>query len=189
MAEGYYHTKESVAEYVHLAKDVNGKELIEQLEEILPKGSSLLELGSGPGTDFKILKETFKVTGSDYSVEFINHLKSVHPNDEFLHLNAATLETEQRFDAIYSNKVLHHLSNQDLEISIKRQHQILNVGGIVCHSFWKGEGNEVFKGLYVNYHSEAAIEKAFEPYFETVSISLYNEFEEGDSVLFIGRKK
>ena len=36
MTAGYYKTKESVEEYIKLAKDVNGGELIEKLKKFLP---------------------------------------------------------------------------------------------------------------------------------------------------------
>jgi trans-aconitate methyltransferase len=105
----YNHTKESVEEYIRLAKDVNSKELIEKLKNYLPRHSKVLELGSGPGTDLKILNETYYVTGSDNSREFLNHLKSAHPKGSFLDLDAVSLNTDEMFDALYSNKVLHHL--------------------------------------------------------------------------------
>ena len=72
----YYKTKESVDEYIRLAKDVNGGELIEQLKEVLPPNSMLLEIGSGPGTDWRILNKTYNVIGSDNSTKFLNHLNS-----------------------------------------------------------------------------------------------------------------
>ncbi|MEO1259556.1 MAG: class I SAM-dependent methyltransferase [Bacteroidota bacterium] len=189
MAKDYYHTKESVDEYIELAKDVNGRQLIVKLLTFLPASSSLLELGSGPGTDWGILDEHYQVTGSDNSAEFIGRLKIRHPGAEFLILNAVTLEIEKEFDGIYSNKVLHHLNDMELKDSIKRQYEVLNNNGIICHSFWKGEGTEVFKGLFVNYHTEHALVSFFEEYFEILLLERYAEFEDGDSVLLIGRKK
>ena len=41
----YYKTKESVEEYIELAKDVNGSELIEKLKQVLPLNSNVLKLG------------------------------------------------------------------------------------------------------------------------------------------------
>lgn len=189
MNRGYYHTKESVEEYIRLAKDVSGKELIEKLEQVLPAKSFLLELGSGPGTDWKILNEFYNVVGSDNSTEFINHLISEIPDGQFIELDAITLETERKFNGIYSNKVLHHLNDSELFDSIKRQYEILNPDGIICHSFWKGEGSEIFKGLFVNYHSERDLKEIHKDYFDILSIESYMEFEEGDSLLLIGRKK
>ncbi|MEQ9403363.1 MAG: class I SAM-dependent methyltransferase [Cyclobacteriaceae bacterium] len=189
MKGDYYHTKESVQEYIQLAKNVNGKALIEQLKKVLAPRSDLLELGSGPGTDWEILSRSFHVTGSDHSSEFLDHLKTTHPTGEFFELDATTLTTEEQFDGIYSNKVLHHLSDNQLKDSVKRQHKILNPDGIICHSFWKGEGDEVFKGMFVNYHTQEDLHNLFDPYFEIISIHPYMEFEDGDSLLLIGRKK
>ncbi len=188
MEGAYYKTKESVEEYIHLAKDVSGAELIEKLKPFLSQNSLLLEIGSGPGTDWRILNESYKVTGSDNSNEFLNHLINENPNGEFLELDAITLKTDKKFDGIYSNKVLHHLTDLELINSAKRQAMILNDNGIICHSFWKGEGSEIFKGLFVNYHNEVGLRDIFEDYFEILSIENYKEFEDDDSLLFIGRR-
>ncbi len=185
----YYKTKDSVAEYIRLAKDVNGAKLIEKLRKVLPGGLSVLELGSGPGSDWKILSQTYNVVGSDFSKEFLAHLAKTYPNDNFLALNAITLATEQRFNGIYSNKVLHHLTNEGLSKSIKRQAEVLHPDGIICHSFWKGEGSEQFKGMFVNYHYESDLRTFFEEKFEILSIDSYDEFETNDSLLLIGKKK
>ena len=189
MEREYYKTKESVEEYIHLAKDVNGKQLIEKLELVLPSKSVLLEIGSGPGSDWKILNKSYNVIGSDNSTEFLSHLIVENPNGEFLELNAITLNTDEKFDGIYSNKVLHHLKDNELIDSINRQNDLLNPNGIICHSFWQGEGSEVFKGLFVNYHSKDSLREFFEKYFEILIIESYEEFEAGDSLLLIGKKK
>lgn len=189
MTNKYYHTKASVEEYIQLAKDVNGRELIKKLRQFLPSHSTLLELGSGPGTDWNMLNEDYQVVGSDNSQEFLHHLTSNNRNGQFIELDAVTLGTNKTFDGIYSNKVLHHLKDQELTVSIKRQYAILNHVGIICHSFWKGEGTEVFKGMFVNYHSEQALREFFEGYFEILVLESYAEFEEGDSLLLIGKKK
>lgn len=185
----YYKTKESVDEYIKLAEGVNGKLLIEKLERVLPPNSVLLEIGSGPGTDWKILNKSFRVIGSDNSTEFLSHLMSKNSDGEFLELDAVTLITDKKFDGIYSNKVMHHLTDNELASSIKRQYEILNTNGIICHSFWKGEGSEVFKGLFVNYHDEVGLKEAFKTHFEILSIENYKEFEDDDSILLIGKKK
>jgi ubiquinone/menaquinone biosynthesis C-methylase UbiE len=189
MSKAYYKTKESVDEYIKLAEGYNGAELIEKLKDFLPGDSYVLELGSGPGTDWEILNKTFKVVGSDSSNEFLNRLIANIPNGEFLHLDAIALNTDKKFDGIYSNKVLHHLKDYEIKASIKRQYEILNPSGIICHSFWKGEGSEIFNGLFVNYHSDINLKKLFQGWFDILLILSYKEFENDDSVLLIGRKK
>lgn len=189
MKDQYYKTKESVEEYIKLAKDVHGGQLIKKLHNYLPSNSLLLEIGSGPGTDFKILKKEYRVVGSDFSSEFLNRLISNNVKDEFLHLDAITLRTDKKFDGIYSNKVLQHLSDEEVRKSILRQVDLLNANGIICHSFWKGEGDEIFKGLLVNYQTNESVRMLFQPYFEILLLEEYQEFEDGDSLLFIGKKK
>lgn len=189
MINEYYQTKESVDEYFHKSKGIDGSEIISKLKTVLPQGKSILELGTGPGKDFDLLSEGYKVTGSDYSKEFISRLNLRHPDKTFLHLDASELNISGNFDCIYSNKVLHHLSDEQLIKSIERQYQIITSDGIVCHSFWKGDGDEIFKGMFVNYHSLDEIRILFKKYFEETSLTYYTEFELKDSILFIGRRK
>lgn len=188
MSDAYYKTEASVKEYIKLAKGFNGAELIEKLKQYLALKSSVLEIGSGPGTDWEILNKLYRVTGSDNSEEFLNHL-TLQYNETFLNLDATTLDTTMKFDGIYSNKVMHHLTDDELAQSIKKQHSVLNTNGIICHSFWKGEGSEIFKGLFINYHEKYSIEKLFEDNFKILYLGLYNEFDEDDSILLIGKKK
>ncbi|MEQ8908939.1 MAG: class I SAM-dependent methyltransferase [Vicingaceae bacterium] len=189
MNDNYYKTKESVKEYIKLAQGVDGRQLIRKLNNHLPSNSLLLEIGSGPGTDFQILKQDYKVVGSDYSTEFLSRLIKSNTKDEFLNLDAVTLKTDRKFDGIYSNKVLQHLTNEELEKSIHRQVDLLNPDGIICHSFWKGNGHEVFKGLLVNYQTVESLRILFEDYFELLILDEYKEFEDGDSLILIGKKK
>ena len=189
MSDGYYKTEASVKEYIKLAKDVDGTELIEKLKQFLPLNSSLLEIGSGPGNDWEILKTCYKIVGSDNSKEFINHLASKFPNGKFLNLDAVSLKTNLKFDGIYTNKVMHHLTDEELIKSIEKQSDILNANGIICHSFWKGEGSEIFKGLFVNYHEKQDIVKFYTHNFEILVLDFYTEFDKDDSILIIGKKK
>ncbi len=188
MKKNYYHTKESVDEYINLAKDVSGINLIKKLQPFLSNGSEVLEIGSGPGTDWKILSEYYNVTGSDISREFLVHLKKNNPSGRFFDLDAVTLNTKEKFDCIYSNKVLHHLKDKELTESINNQYEILNPGGIICHSFWRGEGTEVFKGMFVNYYTVESLRKIFESKFDIFLLEEYKEFEDRDSILLIGGK-
>ena len=185
----FYHTKESVEQYIKIAEGYDGRELITKLRDFLPKNSTVLELGSGPGTDLKILDEIYEVTGSDFSGIFTDLLKENNTNIEILHLNAVTLETNTHYDAIYTNKVLQHLTDEELKLSIQNQSNILNDNGIVCHSFWKGDICEEMHGSLQNYHTLVEIEQFFSHLFDILHLELYNEMSKKDSILLIGRKK
>ncbi|MBB6459507.1 class I SAM-dependent methyltransferase [Flammeovirga kamogawensis] len=185
----YYHTEQSVKEYIQMAKDVNSENLIRLFENVLKKGDAVLEIGSGPGTDWSILNVSFKTIGSDFSKEFLHHLKEKFPEGEFLELDAITLKTAINFDGIYANKVLQHLTDKEIEMSVERQAVLLNDGGVVCHSYWYGEGDENFKGMYVNYQDEKRLLEIYTPYFEVLKLEKYKEFDKDDSIVIIGRKK
>jgi trans-aconitate methyltransferase len=185
----YYHTQESVDEYIKMARGHDGKKIITKLKDFLPSGSHLLEIGSGPGTDWNLLRKHYRVTGSDHSKEFVNHLQTSFPEGEFYELDAASLRIDCTFDGIYSNKVLHHLEDQALEESVKRQFDILHPGGIVCHTFWHGQDSEVFNEMFVNYHTDEGISLLFGAYFDPLLIQFYKEFDPRDSFFYIGQKK
>ncbi|MEO9483964.1 MAG: methyltransferase domain-containing protein [Ekhidna sp.] len=189
MSNDYYQTKASVDEYIKHAEGINGADLIEKLKRFLPAGSKVLELGTGPGADWEILSADYQVTGSDFSKEFLKRLMLKEPNAEFLELDASSIITDKKFDCIYSNKVLHHLKDEELVKSINRQRKVLKPAGIVCHSFWKGQGSEVFNGLFVNNHQKEELISYFEVFFDMLLIELYTEFDSNDSILLIAQKK
>lgn len=84
--------------------------------------------------------------------------------------------------------MLQNLTNDALQLSIKKQSSILNNGGIVCHSFWKGEECYKIKNALFNHHLEEDLDEFFSPHFEILLLEAYEEMEEDDSILFIGKK-
>lgn len=185
----YYNSKKNVEEYIKMAEGHDGREMINLLNKYLNTNSRILELGSGPGSDWLQLSKNYKVTGSDNSLAFLKHLKSEFPQGDFLELDAVSIDTEINFDVVYSNKVLHHLTDQELQHSLQRQYEVLNPDGIICHSFWKGKGSEDFKGMYVNYHEPDQMADFLAKGFEILSLNNYKEFEDNDSFILIARKK
>ena len=68
---GLYDNAENVDKYIEMCRDYDGSNLYKVLKDHMKEGSSLLELGSGPGFDIAFLKEHYQVTGSDFSDEFL----------------------------------------------------------------------------------------------------------------------
>lgn len=185
---GYYDSEETAREYMDLADGYDGKELIERLREFLDPGSTVLEIGMGPGKDLRMLAETYDVTGSDRSDAFIRLFREENPQADLLKLDAVTILTDRRFDCIYSNKVLHHLTTDELQSSMIRQAEILSPGGLVLHTFWKGSGVEEMGGLRFVYYAEDDIRSLMEKNYQIVVLETYTEMEEDDSILLIGRR-
>jgi len=185
----YFMDEKNVRKYIRIAEGYDGKEIIEKLKKYLKPGVNVLELGMGPGKDMDFLSDRYEATGSDYSRVFLDLYEKEHPNADLLLLDATDITTSRKFDCIYSNKVLHHLSKKDLGNSIKKQYTLLNNSGILCHTFWSGDKEELMQGLRFVYYTPEMIEKLFKDNFEILEISEYDEMESGDSVLVIARKK
>lgn len=186
---GYFHQEKKIEEYIKMAKGYDGRELIADLVKYLPKNSSILEIGMGPGTDLTLLEEYYQVTGSDYSSIFLERYRKQHPEAKLLLLDAVNLETDQKYQGLYSNKVLIHLTREELKQSIKRQAEILLPGGIICHSFWFGEKEENYDGLIFIYYTPEHLKKLFIETFDILKIEKYKEMKIDDSIYLIARKK
>ena len=184
----YFNKPENVEEYIRMAESYDGSEFIPILRKYLADGLSLLELGMGPGKDLVLLEKYFKVTGSDYSPVFLKRYKDSHPDADLLLLHAATIQTNRKFDAIYSNKVLIHLTMEGLKLSFQRQYEVLKDGGIAFHTFWLGEGEEEYDGLRFVYLTPETIKPLIDERFEVISPTIYTESEKNDSFFIVLRK-
>ena len=142
---GYYDDPKNAQQYIEMAEGYDGRELIEALSRHLPAGATVLELGMGPGKDLDILNETFLATGSDSAQPFLDRYRDLHPQADLLLLDAVTLDTDRSFDALYSNKVLYHLSRDQLRASLRNQARNL-IRGRQVHTLGKP--------LYVDLHQE-----------------------------------
>ena len=182
---GYYDTKKGIQEYAKRSEKWGGQKLIKILKKYLPKNSTLLELGMGLGRDFDILKKTYTLTGSDASKAFLDRYKKNNKKADLLKLDAVTILTGKKFDGIYTNKVLQHLTKWDLKKSIKRQKEILNPNGIAFHSFWKGNKIEYKRGLRFVYYEIEYLKKIIGIHFDIIEIKTFTEMEINDSIYMI----
>lgn len=185
----YYNSKKNVEDYIRMARPYNGKELISQLKKYLESGSKILELGTGPGKDMDILVKNYLVTGSDLSQVFLELYRERQPDSDLIILDARTLEITNNFDCIYSNKVLHHLSKEELNESLQKQAKLLNPGGLVMHSFWEGDREDTLSGLRFVYYRLEHLRDIFSRYFDIIGIEAYEEELPGDSLWVLGRRK
>ena len=130
-----FHKPRNVEEYIKMTERYDGRGLINILKQHLPKGSTVLELGMGQGKDLDILKENYQATGSDYSQMFTDRYQKQHPEADIIKLDAVIIETERKFDCVYSNKVLHHLTREELRRSLFNQRKVLNPKALLLHTF------------------------------------------------------
>lgn len=183
--KNYYQDLDNVQNYISMSEGIDGKNLIDILKKHLQKNASVLELGMGPGKDLELLSKEYTTTGSDISDVFLNRYSHTHPDADLIKLDAQKLNTERKFDCIYSNKVLHHLTSKQLKKSIKKQKKLLNDQGLLFHSFWRGDLEESYNGLKFVYYTKDELYKYFSEDYEVVDIQTYSEMEEEDSIYVI----
>ena len=181
----YFDDEKNVRDYISMTKDDDWSELIELLARHVPDGSEVLELGMGPGADLDLLSARYHATGTDASQAFLDIYLDSHPQADVFRLDAVTMDTDRRFDAIYSNKVLHQLTPDELSRSFGAQAHVIRRGGIAFHSFWYGSGEEVHHGLRFTYHTEATIRESIGSSFEIVEMGRYEEAENNDSLYVV----
>ena len=185
---GFYDSEKNVNDYIRMAEAFDGAELIKVLHKHLLEGSTVLELGMGPGKDLALLAERYEVTGSDSSRVFVDLYRQSHPERDLLLLDAVTMETDRTFDGIYSNKVLQHLTKEQLSVSLQRQRGALDSSGVLMHSFWHGSGEEEHQGLLSVYYTEADLVDLVAKGYEVEELERYREMEDGDSIYMVLRK-
>lgn len=186
---GYYDEPENVDQYEKMCQEYDGSQLYLFVEKHLPTGSSILELGTGPGHDLQYLNENYNVTGSDLSKEFIKRLQQKYPTVTVHQLDAVTIDIKEQFDCIFSNKVLHHLHVEQLEKSFERQKEVLKPNGIFAHTFWIGEEDMNMHGMFFKYHEKSELIELVSSYFEVIDTLDYEEFSKADSLFIIAKNK
>ncbi len=187
----YFMNRKNVDLYTEMMKEYDNKFIISSVNKILPKGSTLLELGMGTGVDLISLSETYKVIGSDSSQLFVDDFK-IKSNIKVIVLDAVDVNINCNFDCIYSNKVLQHLSTQDFTKSLKSQCDHLSASGIIFATLWAGEYREEFEfdgQLRFVYYDESILKKLIPEELELEQLVYYTEFELNDSFIIVLRRK
>lgn len=192
-----YNSDAGVAAYVEMAEGIDGRQQIERLRQLIPQGSRVLELGSGPAVDLAILAEYFDATGSDPSPSFRSYaLSELNAKPaKLIDLDARTLEfgsTPDPFKAIYSNKVLHHLTAAEHCQSLLAQHRCLTDDGVVLHTYWHGEGSTEDSGLLFQHYTEESLKAAWSTertkhLFEIVEVEPFTEMGHHDSLRLVAQ--
>lgn len=105
-----------------------------------------------------------------------------------MQLDAVTIDINETFDCIYSNKVLMHLSRDEFRKSLHHQSEKLNTNGILFFSLWYGNSSENYDGLLFNYYTEESILPYLPKSLLIEAIKRYTEEEENDSLYVVLRK-
>jgi cyclopropane fatty-acyl-phospholipid synthase-like methyltransferase len=106
------------------------------VQERIPPGSDVLEVGCGPGTDAPALAAGRRYTGIDLSAVQLAHARALVPNGTFLRADVLEVQLPtESFDAVVALYVLGHVSAARTDELFARIHGWLRPGGWFCASF------------------------------------------------------
>ncbi len=124
-------------------------DLISRLNQIEPK--SIIDMGCGPGNSTQVLVNRWpasQVTGLDGSEAMIKQARQDYPNQEWIIADAATFESETKFDLVFSNAVLQWIPNHDT--LLPRLVDLLTENGVLAiqiPQFWDMPLGEIIDGI------------------------------------------
>lgn len=109
---------------------------------LTPRGSTILELGSGTGRDaLSIEARGFRVIRSDASRGFVARLQA--EGHEARLLDVLTDDLGGPHPLIFANAVLLHLTDDQMAIALTRIRKALRPGGVLACSLKQGDGTSV----------------------------------------------
>jgi 2-polyprenyl-3-methyl-5-hydroxy-6-metoxy-1,4-benzoquinol methylase len=185
----YFDDETNVDGYLRMVEGYDGAPLMAEVAKHLPAGASVLELGMGGGDDLdRLTSAGFAATGSDASEVFLRRYAERGGQSPTLCLDALTLDTEQRFDAIFSNKVMQHLTREEVAASLARQAKVIQRDGHIFHTLWHGDSDEKHHGLHFSYFRLESFRARVPDSLEIVAHRVYRESEEGDSLWVLLRR-
>jgi ubiquinone/menaquinone biosynthesis C-methylase UbiE len=165
-----------------------GEEIVKLLNP--KKGETILDIGCGTGDlTKKISEQCGKVIGIDNSNEMIQSAQKKYPEISFIHNDAKNYQLDDKFDAIFSNAVLHWIPQADTMIQNANRH--LKIGGRYVVEFGgKGCNYSIINTLKEHLDKEGLNYPSIESMLYYPSISQYstvlenNGFEVNLALLF-----
>jgi SAM-dependent methyltransferase len=114
--------------------------VIDDLIALVPTGSTVLELGSGPGRDANDLERAgLFVSRTDGAAVFVQRFRSM--GIEARTLNVFAADFGGPFDAVFANAVLLHVGRAELAGVLGVALRATRVGGVLVASFKEGVGD------------------------------------------------
>ncbi|MFV0424929.1 MAG: class I SAM-dependent methyltransferase [Bacilli bacterium] len=180
-----FNDSEFVNQYYEMLKDYQDEFVQNKFLKFIPKNLKVLELGFGTGLDYFALKDFYEYTISDYSKAFIDEFKKRY-NIDAIQIDAKFIDINEKFDCIFSNKVLHVFTDEELVLSFDSQYNALYSDGYIFHTLWYSK--DAIPDEYANRVNEAKLIELLDKKFEVIHSETYSEMEDEDSIVFIAKK-
>ena len=159
VAAGYDALGAAYPAWSALVIDPARKQFVDQLDQRLPEGAAILDLGCGPGIpSTRQLANRFQVTGVDISMEQLALARANVPGAKFVQGDISTVTFPgSAFDAVTAFYSLIHLPRTELARVLARIARWLRPGGLFLATFstadspdWTGDwlGQPMFFSSY-----------------------------------------
>lgn len=106
-----------------------------------PTGKSVLELGCGSGTLYKILgfDRSRIYHGVDFSQSMLDAFRAAHPAVEVICADASSYRDSNRYDIVFSNQVVQYFDRRMFERYVSNARAMLASAGrlLICSTPWK----------------------------------------------------
>lgn len=181
-------------DYFEETKEFSMQEKYPQFLKYIPNNGEILDAGCGSGRDSKeFSKLGYKVTSFDASEE-LAHLASKNAGLRVINSTFEKFTIPKKFDGIWANASLLHVSKEDFESSFANLIKHLKVGGVLYASMKRGNTQEKdFKGRFFNYVTPQELRNLFSKYENLELLEMTqneNTFRIGDRpfITFIVKK-
>lgn len=117
------------------------KKIREFQNDYIPKGSTILDLGCGPGTSIKTILErdsSCQCTGIDLSTEFLQIAKKNYPDCTFIEEDLRDFVPDQKFIVVLASFCIVHLTHSETEELLTKISYSLKEHGHLYLSFMEG---------------------------------------------------
>ena len=109
------------------------KNIFDQVINLIPKHSNILDLGCGNGYpyDHYICTKGFNLIGIDFCEKHIKEAKKINPNAKYFIADIETYEIDNKYDLVLMLFSLIHLPRESHKDILKRVYNSLNKKGIL----------------------------------------------------------
>ncbi len=184
MEENVFNSIEKAKSYIDMLEGYDNSFVITNFKAHIDRNCKVLELGMGPALDYDSLKDEYDITVSDTSDAFISLFNKKY-DAIALNICVKDIEIDEKFDCIFTNKVLQVLNDDEMKESFINQYNALNDNGMIFHCIWIGEG---YDDCPSNYTSIDKLEKILMGLFTIDKIIAYSEIKQDDSIILVAKK-
>lgn len=142
-----------------------------EISDLLRKGSTILDMGCGPGNVARFLinqNKGYQIVGVDLSAVMLQYAKQYVPGGKFILADLRNIVFQQTFDAVIASFCIIHLGENETSDFLRKTFDMLGTGGYLYLSFMYG-GIPAFEKtsfseqeMFFYYHAPEEITKVLE---------------------------